>query len=277
MNSSKSQLIYSTISVEKCSPSIGAEISDIDLTNPLSEQQVVELKRALTENLVLFFRDQEISFEDHARLGEYFGPIGGHFGKKTISKGTSDPRIRKFHADETTKKVSGDNWHTDQSCGEMPPLGSLLYLHTIPKDGGGDTLFANMYDAYDALSDKMKSYLEGLTATHDGVPIFGEGTPQSSHPVIVRHPESGRKLIFVNYDFTSHIDGVSEIESKHILEYLYEICARPEGVFRFRWQPNSLAFWDNRCAQHMAIFDYWPQVRSGFRVQIGGEAAPVAG
>jgi taurine dioxygenase len=268
---------YRTLAVTKASPTIGAEIGNIDLTRPLNDDEVADLKRAFTEHLVLFFRDQKISFEDHVRLAEYFGPIGAHYGKKTISKPTEDPRVRRFHADENTAKVSGDIWHSDQTCGQVPPLASILYIHTIPPHGGGDTLFANMYSAYDALSDKMKDHLEGLTAIHDGAHIFGEGTPSAVHPVIVRHPESGKKLIFVNIAFTKRIREVSEEESDSLLRYLYAHCTQPEWTCRFRWQPHSIAFWDNRCAQHRAISDYWPHVRSGFRVQIDGVVAPVSG
>ncbi len=267
---------YSVISVTPCSPHIGAVIGDIDLTQPLSNSAAAELKQAFTQYLVLFFRGQEISFDDHVRLAEYFGPIGAHVGKKTISQTTDDPRVRKFHVDENTPRVSGDVWHTDQSCAEVPPMASILYIHTIPPQGGGDTIFASMYRAYDALSERMKIYLEGLTALHDGREIFGEGTPAATHPVVVCHPESGRKLIYVNGAFTRRINKISEQESDAVLKFLYAHCTRPEWSFRFRWAPHSIAMWDNRCAQHLAVSDYLPNVRSGYRVQIDGIAPPVA-
>lgn len=267
---------YHAITVTPCSPHIGAEIGNIDLTRPLDDQELVELRRAFTEHLVVFFRNQKVSFEDHVRLAEYFGPIGEHVGKTTISNPTEDPRVRLFHYDETTPKISGDIWHTDQSCAQVPPLGSILYNHTLPSNGGGDTIFSSMYAAYDALSDRMKSYLDGMTALHDGTRIFGPGTPEASHPVVVRHPESGRKLIYVNTAFTARLEGVSAEESDAVLGFLYAHCARPEWCFRFRWQEHSIAFWDNRCAQHYAVSDYWPSVRSGFRVQIDGVVSPVA-
>lgn len=268
---------FSNISVAPTSPHVGAEIGRVDLTRPLSDGQLEELRRAFTDYLVLFFRDQEISFEDHVRLAEYFGPIGEHVGVTTISNPTDDPRVRLFHYDESTQQISGDIWHTDQSCAEIPPLGSILYNHTIPPNGGGDTIFASMYAAYDALSDQMKTYLDGMTALHDGTRIFGPGTPAANHPVIVRHPGSGRKLIYVNDAFTAKINDVPPEESAAILQFLYAHCARPEWSFRFRWQPHSIAFWDNRCAHHYAVSDYWPEVRSGFRVQIDGIERPVAG
>ncbi len=268
---------YRTITVTPCSPHIGAEIGNIDLKRPLSAPEIAELRRAFTEHLVVFFRDQEISFDDHARLAEYFGPIHTHVGANTNSVLTGDLRVRRLHADGDTPRVSGNIWHTDQSCAEIPPLGSILYLHTVPPNGGGDTLFASMYGAYEGLSERMKTYLEGMTALHDGVPLFGPGTPHAEHPVIVRHPESGRKLIYVNLGFTMRINGVPKAEGEAIVNFLTEHCVRPEWTFRFRWRPHSIAFWDNRCAQHRAIADYLPDVRSGYRIQIQGNAPPVAG
>ena len=268
---------YRTIEVTPYSPHVGAEIGGIDLTRPLPAEQLAELRRAFTDRLVLFFRDQEIGFDDHARLAEYFGTIGRHVGVRTHSRPSEDDRVRRFHFDEYSEEVSGNVWHTDQSCAPVPPLASILYNHTLPPDGGGDTLFASMYAAYDALSDRMKAYLEGLTALHDGVRVFGEGTPRATHPVVVRHPDSGRKLLYVNESFTVRIEELPPAESRHLLAFLVEHCTRPEWTCRFRWRPHSIAMWDNRCAQHRAISDYLPNVRSGYRVQIDGTAAPVAG
>jgi taurine dioxygenase len=277
MQSDEDAMTYQAISVAPCSPHIGAEIGDLDLTKPLSNQQVSELHQAFTDHLVIFFRDQKISFDDQIRTAAYFGPLGRHVGASTISKTTENPFVRKFHYDENSKKISGDNWHSDQSCAAIPPLGSMLYNHTVPPNGGGDTMFASMYAAYDALSSRMKSYLEGLTATHDGTRVFGPGTPVAVHPVIVRHPVSGKRLIYVNTDFTSHINELPRAEGDRILQFLYDHCACDEWVFRFRWRPHSIAFWDNRCTHHKAIWDYWPNVRSGYRVQVEGTAPPVAG
>ena len=268
---------YRTIEVSPYSPHVGAEIGGIDLTRPLPAEQLAELRRAFTDHLVLFFRDQEIGFDDHARLAEYFGTIGRHVGVRTHSRPSEDDRVRRFHFDEYSEEVSGNVWHTDQSCAPVPPLASILYNHTLPPDGGGDTLFASMYAAYDALSDRMKAYLEGLTALHDGVRVFGEGTPRATHPVVVRHPDSGRKLLYVNESFTVRIEDLPPAESRHLLAFLVEHCTQPEWTCRFRWRPHSIAMWDNRCAQHRAISDYLPNVRSGYRVQIDGTAAPVAG
>jgi taurine dioxygenase len=268
---------YETITATPSSPHIGAEIGNIDLTRPLSNKQVTELHDAFARYQVIFFRDQKISFEDQIRVAGYFGKLGKHVGKSTISKTTENPSVRKFHYDETSQQISGENFHSDQSCAAIPPLGTMLYNHTIPPDGGGDTMFASMYAAYEALSDRMKTYLEGLTATHDGTRVFGPGTPVSMHPVITRHPVTGKKVIFVNQDFTSYINGLPRLEGERVLQLLIDHCNKPEWTCRFRWTPHSIAFWDNRCTHHKAVWDYWPNVRSGYRVQVEGTEPPVAG
>jgi taurine dioxygenase len=268
---------YETLTVTPSSPHIGAEIGDIDLTRPLANRQVAELHRAFAQYQVLFFRDQKISFDDQIRFARYFGPLGQHVGKSTISKTTDNPLVRKFHYDETSRQISGENFHSDQSCAEIPPLGSMLYNHTVPPDGGGDTMFASMYAAYDALSPHMKDYLGGLTATHDGTRVFGAGTPVSVHPVITKHPVTGRKVIYVNTDFTAKINELPRLEGERILQFLIDHCNKPEWTCRFRWAPHSVAFWDNRCTHHKAVWDYWPNVRSGYRVQVEGSEAPIQG
>jgi len=272
MDGKASEGAYQALAVTRCSPHIGAEIGNIDLTRPLSDLELAELKRAYSENIVLFFRDQKISFDDHVRLAEYFGTVGAHVGKQTHSLQVDDPRGRRVHFDENSGDgIMGNAWHTDQSCAPVPPLGSILYMHTIPPDGGGDTIFASMYAAYDALSERMKNYLEGLTALHDGVSLFGDGTPRSEHPVVIRHPETGRKALYINNrSVVRWLNGLPRGEGKGIARFLIEHYQSPEFFFRFRWEPHSIAFWDNRCCQHYAIDDYLPQTRSGYRVQIQG-------
>ena len=268
---------YETITVEPVSPHIGAEIGKIDLTKPLPNNQVEELHKAFIQYQVIFFRDQKISFDDHIRLGAYFGSIGKHVGGATISKTTDNPHVRKFHYDETSTQISGENFHSDQSCGEIPPLGSMLYNHTVPPDGGGDTMFASMYAAYDALSPRMQAYLSGLTATHDGRRVFGPTAPVAVHPLITKHPVTGKKVIYVNTDFTAKINELPALEGERVLRFLIDHCNKPEWTCRFRWRAHSIAFWDNRCTHHKAIWDYWPNVRSGYRIQVQGTASPEAG
>jgi alpha-ketoglutarate-dependent taurine dioxygenase len=270
------------ITVKPLSPHVGAEIVGLDLTQPLSAQQVDELKSALGKHGVLFFHDQAIDLEMHRRFASYFGELHIHVGGEgTASKPDERyPEVRKQHFHRDSKRVSGEVWHTDQSCAAIPPMASILHQTIVPPEGGGDTLFASMYAAYDALSPRMKTLLTGLTATHDGAKLFDKGTktvyPVSSHPVIAVHPWTGRQLLYVNRGQTTRINELPPAESDAILEFLFEHIERPEWQMRFRWRKDSIAFWDNRCAQHRAIWDYWPNERLGYRIQIKGTQPPVA-
>jgi taurine dioxygenase len=205
-------------------------------------------------------------------------------GDGTNSKqlGGDHPEVRALHFDENSTSISGNEmWHTDQSCMETPPMGTILYIHTVPPDGGGDTMFASMYAAYAALSDNMKRYLEGVNAVHDGAQAFAQTAsnklPVSEHPIIAKHPVTGRRLLYINPVFTTRICGVSADESDAILSYLIHHCEHPNFQVRFHWSPHSIAFWDNRCTHHRALWDYYPNVRSGFRIQIEGADKVLAG
>ncbi len=272
---------YESITVEPVSPNVGAEVTELDLTQPLSNRQVQDLHQALTDHLVLFFRDQKINHAQQKALGRHFGKL--HIsvgGDGTNSKALAeDPEVRALHFDANSESVSGETWHTDQSCAAIPPMGSILYLHTVPPKGGGDTMFASMYAAYDALSDRMKQYLTGLTAVHDGTRVFKQTAnnkvPISTHPLIAKHQMTGRKLIYFTGELVTKINGVPPDESAAIIAFLTQHCAHPDFQCRFRWRPHSIAFWDNRCAHHRAIWDYWPETRSGFRIQIQGTEPPI--
>jgi len=265
--------------VTPLTPHLGAEIGGIDLTRPLGNEQVDGLHRALATHQVLFFRDQPLDLEQHKRLGRHFGELHVH---PNTPGPEGHPEILPIHADATSKRIAGEIWHSDVSCDAEPPLGSILHLHTVPP-AGGDTLFASMAAAYDALSPRMKTYLEGLTATHSGERTYrrtnrllgiddrGRIFPSASHPVVRTHPVSGRKTLFVNAGFTTHIDGLPEAESRAILDFLFEHGTQPLFQVRFRWRPHSVAFWDNRSVQHMALWDYFPNVRSGYRVTVKGD------
>jgi taurine dioxygenase len=271
----RNDIMYEILRFIPSTPHIGAEVENIDLTKPLSDNVVAELHAAIAEYQVLFFRDQPISLEDHEALARHFGEMHLHTGPATESKPLAEnPAIRILHFDHTSQKVAGEQWHSDQTCAAVPPMGSILHLVQTPPKNGGATLFASMYAAYDALSPRMKTYLEGLTATHDGRRVFGPDAPVSSHPVVAIHPVSKRKLIFVNPAMTSHIDDVPREESDAILAFLYQHNARPDYQVRFQWRDHSIAFWDNRSAQHKAIWDYYPNVRSGYRIQIKGTEGP---
>ena len=272
---------YDSITVTPSTPHIGAEVGNIDLTKPLTNRQVQEVREAIIAHGVLFIRDQKLDFESHERFVRYFGELHVHVGgagtTSTIVPG--HPTISKQYFDASSTRISGDEWHSDQSCAEIPPMYSVLYQEIVPPDGGGDTMFASACKAYEELSPSMKAYLEGKTAMHDGSRSFDKGKdtyPTAVHPVVVRHPESGRKLLFVNRDFTSHINEVPPAESRAILEFLCDHIARPHWSMRFRWTNHSIAFWDNRCTQHYAVWDYWPNVRSGYRMFVKGTERPRA-
>jgi taurine dioxygenase len=268
---------YETLTATPLSPHIGGEVSGIDLSAPLDDRQKRDLLQVFADYQVIFFRDQLLDFEAHKRFAGVFGGLHRHVGPSTESRPVEgEPEIRILHFDENSEKVAGEIWHTDQSCAVIPPLGSALYLKTVPPNGGGDTMWASMYAAYDDLSDKMKTYLDGMTATHDGSRAFGKDAPVNVHPVVPVHPVTGRKLLYINRGQTSHLNGVSREESDAVLTYLYNHCANPEWIVRFHWRQNSMALWDNRCTHHRAIWDYYPNVRSGFRIQIKGNAPPTA-
>lgn len=274
---------FETITATPSTPHIGAEIGNVDLKKPLSNRQVEEVYQALLKYQVIFFRDQPITFEQHVNFACQFGKLHVHVGGDGTASQMVEghPEVRRQHFDGNSKRVSGEVWHTDQSCAEIPPMASILRQEIVPPDGGGDTLFASMYAAYDALSPRWKTFLEGLTAFHDGALVFNRGAttkyPTAVHPVITKHPDTGRKIIYVCKGFTSHIVELPKHESEHVLNFLFDHCARPHWQVRFRWTPNSIAFWDNRCTQHFAVWDYWPNVRSGYRVQIEGTVRPPAG
>jgi taurine dioxygenase len=275
---------YSALKPRQVSPHLGAEIEDIDITRPLTNRQVEELRTALGEFGVLFFRDQRFDHDSQKRFGRYFGELDIH---PNTPGPAGHPEILPIHADARSKVIAGERWHSDVSCHQEPPLGSILHLHTIPPVGG-DTLFASNYAAYEALSPKLKAYLEGLTALHsgernyrrrnalNGIDDRGRVFPQAIHPVVVKHPISGRKALYVNRLFTYRLNEVGEEESEAILDFLYRHIEKPDWQIRFQWQAHSVAFWDNRAVQHLAIWDYFPHVRSGSRVTIKGEALTAA-
>ena len=270
---------YPSIQVTPLTPTIGAEIQGVDLSRPLEQQQFQEVKEAFLKHQVIFFRDQEITVDEHKAFGRLFGELLIH----PAAPGPEEhPEIFVLHTDENSKFAEGNAWHSDMSCQEEPPLGSILHLHQVPSSGG-DTLFASMYAAYEALSEPMKVFLSGLTALHEservyrgryaqqGVDDTGKVYPSAEHPVIRTHPESGRKALFVNSAFTTRIKGLKRPESRALLRFLYDHIGSPEFHCRFKWAPYSIAFWDNRCAQHFATWDYYPEVRHGLRVTVRGD------
>ena len=262
-------------------PFIGAEIKNIDLKNNLTEVNVKQIRSAFLNHSVLFFRDQKLSIDEQKVFGKYFGDLHIHPARDRNGI-EGHPEILYINAGPNTSRVNGDDWHSDVSCDQEPPMGSILRIFEVPNNGG-DTLFASMYAAYDALSEPMKRFLDPLTAVHDGGPNYIDRAkragiykpdkvfPANSHPIIRTHPETGKKAIYVNKIFTQTIDSISKDESKAILEFLFQHIAKPAFQCRFKWEENSIAFWDNRCALHHAMWDYYPEVRRGYRVTIKGD------
>ncbi|WP_326613876.1 TauD/TfdA family dioxygenase [Streptomyces scopuliridis] len=273
----RTRQVYDTIAVDPLTPLLGAEISGLDLSKKPTPEQEKEVKDAFLTHHVLVFRDQNLTPDDHKRFAALFGAL--HPVALPIEG--SDPYILEISANKESRWVAGDGWHVDGSAEAEPSLGSMLYITRVPEAGsGGDTLFANMHLAYDMLSPSMKTFLEGLTALHNGaLPWLRRGqtpparydVPSNEHPLVVRHPETGRKLLYVNNPYMSQITQLSRAESTAVLDLLYSHVARtPLLHCRVRWQPNTLVFWDNRCVQHHAVWDYYPHGRYGRRVAIDG-------
>ena len=272
-------MALSNIRVKPLTATIGAEPEGVDLSEHLHDDMFDAVHDALMDHNVIFFRDQELTLEQHKDFGRRFGDLHIH---PAAPSPKGHPEILKIHADENSKFVAGGAWHSDVSCDVEPPMGSILHLHTVPQHGG-DTLFSNMYEAYEALSDRMQNFLDGLTAKHRSEHVHGgrygdkenlrDGDyPEAIHPVVRTHPVTKRKGLYVNSAFTTRIMELSRHESQDVLQMLHNHIAR--GVdfqCRFRWERNSVAFWDNRCTQHHAAWDYFPDVRSGYRVTIQGD------
>ena len=266
--------------LQPLTPLVGAYVSGVDLAR-LDDAAFTAIEQALLKHQVLFFRDQELTLDQHKSFGRRFGEL--HIHPSAPPGAPGHPEILKVHADADTKRTAGDGWHSDVSCDAEPPMLSILRLHTLPASGGGDTLFSSTAAAYDALSPPMQMYLGCLTAIHDGGPNYRDRNrragyddshrryPRAEHPVIRTHPRTGRKGIFVNPVFTTEVCGVAKQEGDAILAFLYAHIARPQFQCRFRWQPNSVALWDNRAVQHHAMWDYYPEVRSGYRVTVRGD------
>jgi taurine dioxygenase len=255
-------------------------VRGIDLAQGLDDEAFAEVRRAFLDHQVLFFKDQrEIPPSVQAAIGKRFGELHLHPAAPQMA---GHPEIFEIHVHRDSKIANGEFWHSDVSCDEMPPLGTILQLHVLP-DLGGDTLFANMYAAYDALSEPVKKMLEGLTALHAsehvyrgryadrGVDDRGKAYPEAVHPAVRTHPETGRKALYVNRTFTTRINELGESESRAVLDLLLTHSEQIDFQIRYRWSVNDVAFWDNRCAMHHAVWDYWPAERKGRRVTIKGD------
>jgi taurine dioxygenase len=274
----------SRIEVRPIAGAIGAEIHNVDVSADLDEGTVGDIRQALLDHCVIFFRDQKLDVARHKVFTRRFGEIFIHPNYKGTQ---ADPEIIVITREPGDKKIVGEDWHADTTMMPEPPMGAILYAIEVPPYGG-DTLFANQYLAYETLSDGMKKMLSGMRALHSDRMVAGPQANKnafratkvredaewretvSAHPVVVTHPETGRKLLYVNASYTVGFEGMTEAESKPLLGYLLEHGHRPEFTCRFRWETGSIAFWDNRVCKHLAIHDAGPFRRVMRRTQIAG-------
>ena len=276
---------YNHILVSPLTPTIGAEIGGFDLRKPMSTEVLDEVRRALLDYLVIFFRPGELSPVQLRNFGAQFGRLEPH----DILKGLDEcPDILEIFTEPEDEHVYAEGWHADSTYQEVPTAGSILYAVELPSLGG-DTLFANQYLAYESLSCGLRGELDELRAVHSSELVYGvrqheqdirdeqlaldktsARSQRAVHPVVRTHPETGRSALFVNDQYTIHFEGMTREESAPLLEYLFKHAVRPEFTCRFEWQPHSIAFWDNRCLLHSPIGDYHGQRRYMHRLSLSG-------
>jgi taurine dioxygenase len=276
---------YHTIEVRPIAGALGAEIHGIDLAQGPSQEQFAEIQSAFHAYGVIFFRKQHLTPEEHLAFAERWGAININ---RFFTAVDGYPMIAEVRKEPDQKNNIGGGWHTDHSYDAVPALGSMLYAREVPVSGG-DTMFANMSLAYETLSAGLKQTLGDLKAVHSSRHVFGPNarylretdlkgrishpelaTQDAVHPVIIRHPDTGRRTLYVNPGFTVRFDGWTDEESRPLLDYLYRHAARPEFTCRFHWQQGSLAFWDNRATWHYALNDYQGQRRLLHRITVEG-------
>lgn len=281
---------YTRIDVRPLSGSLGAEILSVDLSQPLDDETFAEIHQAHLDHLVIFFREQELTPEQHKAFASRFSNLRLHELLATVD---GHPEIQIVAKEPTDNYGAGHFWHSDVSFSERPPMGSLLYAKEVP-DFGGDTLFANMYLAYDMLSDGMKEIIDKRQALHTAARVYnseGGGTAKDfktgeggshyrdwehtdrrvAHPMVRTHPVTGRKSLYVNSYFTVGIVGMKDEEAWPIPNYLFQHAVKPEFLCRFRWAKGSLTVIDNRCTQHYALNDYPGRRRILHRVLLEGD------
>ena len=269
------------IAARRISGALGAEISGVDLSRPLSKADFAEIKRLWLEHLVIFFRDQQL---DERQYMAFAGQFGEPVEYPMVRGLAGFPKIIEVKKLEHERVPFGGIWHTDTAYLERPPMSSMLIAREIPPVGG-DTLFANMYLAFDSLSPGLKKLLEGLKAVNastkadasmtreDAMKNSGKETKNYSaeHPVVRTHPETGRKALYVNSGHTVRFAGWTEEESASLLKFLFDVQIKPEFTCRFAWRPDSIALWDNRCTQHNPVNDYHGYRRVMHRITLAGD------
>lgn len=266
--------------IRPVSGAIGAEILGIDLSQPLAADDRALIRDTLAQRGVVFFRDQDLTPDQHIAFARQFSTINVN---RFFAHHPDHPEIAMVTKEPDQTRNIGGGWHTDHSYDVEPALGSVLYAREVPRRGG-DTIFSSMYAAYDALSDGLKHTLEGLRADHSSRHAFGvvregmEGrignpelaTQDAVHPIVITHPDSGRKALYVNPSFTIGIHGWTKAKSAGLLDFLYRHAQRPEFTCRFNWRVGSIAFWDNRSTWHLALNDYHGQRREMHRITLNG-------
>ena len=274
------------IAVKPIAGAIGAEIEGVDITAAPDDETIAEIRQALLDHCVIFFRGQNFDAAQHKAFARRFGDIFIHPNYRGMQ---ADNEIVMITREPGDQHIVGEDWHTDTTMVRQPPLGAILFGIEVPPYGG-DTCFANQYLAYETLSPGMRRLVDGLRAVHSDRMVAGPKAGRNayrstkvredadwretvtSHPVVRTHPETGRKCLFVNAAYTVGFDGMTEEESRPLLDYLLAHGHRPEFTCRFRWENGSVAFWDNRCVKHLAVHDAGPYRRLMRRVQIAGDA-----
>jgi taurine dioxygenase len=272
---------YRHVQVRPIAGALGAEVRGVDVGRPLERDVVEEIRQAFLDHLVIFLRDQQLAPPELLAFAQRFGQPMEYPQLKGLPECPLVTPVIKLAHDRVN---FGGVWHSDTSYLERPPMASMLYAVEIPPYGG-DTLFANQYRAYETLSEGLKRTLDGLVGTNTSTKADASLTREDrlrdtgaqlrvlvgEHPVVRTHPETGRKALYVNVGHTTQIKGWTEQESRPLLDYLFGHQVRPEFTCRFRWEPGSLAFWDNRCAQHNPVNDYHGYRRIMHRVTLAGE------
>jgi taurine dioxygenase len=278
-----------TVKMRPASGTTGIEILDVDLREPLPEQSVSEILWALGMWGAVFFRNQDLTPEQQIAFAKQFGPVEGSTGPSNLGSVGGYPELNEIRRDPADARNPGGYWHADQCFKKEPPLGTILYARELP-DRGGDTMFAHMGAVCEQLSDGLMASLRTMRAIHDRVLVYGRAgkyLPGITHedyaalqvkyagvvatqPVIVRHPETGQEILFINPVYTDRFEGWTREESHPLMHYLCDLATRPENICRFRWEEGSLAFWDNRTALHYAVDDYPGQARVMHRCVVRG-------
>jgi len=271
------------LQVVRCQPTIGAEIRGLDLSEPLTDAAFNGVYAALLEYKIIFFRDQRLTPEQQIAFGQKFGPLEVNPFRP---QGEDKPELQIVKNDKDNPVLSTDVWHSDLTFRKKPTKFTILRCLEMPTYGG-DTLWADMCAAYDGLSESLREQITGLDAIHDfknfrilykddptQLQRMEDSFPNPTHPVVITHPETLQRVLFVNRQFTLRIAGMSADQSRQLLETLYDQASVPEYQFRLQWEPGTLAVWDNRSCQHYAVNDYYPQRRHMERVAVAGDAEP---